>query len=97
MFPRFVLPCIGFVSTALLSVLDSYCLSRSKWLLLDRRHRKIPVKYSPYTKVLLAAIPQRVHRILSDLRSKSLRGPVSTEVGDRSGSPPGTANFLRHF
>ena len=43
---------------------------------------------------LPAAIPQRIHRISSELRSYPLQGPVSTGVGDRLGSHLGAASFF---
>ena len=43
--------------------------------------------------VPLAAILCRMHRISSDLRSYVAKGPVSTRVGDRLGTPSGAASF----
>ena len=45
----------------------------------------------------LTAIPSRIHRISSDLRSSAAQGPDSTRVGDRLGSPQGAVSFLPLF
>ena len=41
----------------------------------------------------LAAIPCRIYRISSDLRSQAAQGLVSTRVGDCLGTPSGAASF----
>ena len=44
-------------------------------------------------RVSLAAIPCRIYRISSDLRSQAAQGLVSTGVGDCLGTPSGAASF----
>ena len=45
----------------------------------------------------LAAIPCRIYRISSDLRSQAAQGLVSTRVGDCLGTPSGAASFSPQF
>ena len=44
-----------------------------------------------------SAIPRRMHRISSELRSSAAQGPVSTGVGGRPGRPQGAASFGKLF
>ena len=50
-------------------------------------------RHGRQTKSSLLAIPSRMHRISSDLRSEAAQGPVSTRVGDGLGTPSGAVSF----